>query len=85
MDGVTLMANAIRKEEEERLKKVSKEMSSSGNVADATAQFSNKSRGKTEQKTDTPAKNEPPAKTPEGTDETDNTGVSEGNENNENE
>lgn len=76
MDGVTLMANAIRKEEEERLKKLSNEMSSSGNVADATAQFSNKSHGKTEQKPDTPAKNET---------KPDNTDTSEGSENNENE
>ena len=82
MDGVTLMANAIRKEEEERLKKLSKEMSSSGNVADATAQFSNKSHGKTEQKPNTPAKNETKPDTP---DETDNTDTSDDNENKENE
>ena len=78
MDGVTLMANAIRKEIALANEELAKKMTTSGNVADATAQFSNKSHGKTEQKPDTPAKNETKPDTP---DETDNTDKSEDNEN----
>lgn len=40
-DGVTLMAEAIRREQEEALKEAQKTVKS--NVSDATAQFSNKS------------------------------------------
>ena len=41
-DGVTLMAEAIRREQEEALKEAQKK-TGKANVSDATAQFSNKS------------------------------------------
>lgn len=41
-DGVTLMAEAIRREQAEELKKQEEALKNSKNVSDATAQFSGK-------------------------------------------
>ena len=57
-DGVTLMAEAIRREREEARKKAEEEKKNT-NVSQATAQFSNKSTAPAQPKAESKAEPEP--------------------------
>lgn len=70
-DGVTLMAEAIRREQAEELKKQEEALKNSKNVSDATAQFSGRQTPK--QSTPAPVSQSDPEPQPEENHEPDGT------------